>query len=57
MKPDWTSEWSSIYAERPCEPWGEDVAFWAADRMYKLMDAAQPLLEHFWSEERAAMPE
>lgn len=49
VNPDWTSEWSSVYMERPCEPWSEDIASWASEKMDKLIQASQPLLEEFYA--------
>jgi len=52
FKPDWTQEWSAVYVERLCEPWTQDIALWASEMMNKLMEAAQPLLDEFWSREQ-----
>jgi hypothetical protein len=30
------------------EPWTEDVARWAAEKMHKLIPVAQPLIDQFY---------
>ena len=54
VNPDWTSEWSSVYIERPCEPWSDDIAIWASKKMYALTEMTQPILDEFWSKEKKA---
>lgn len=49
--PNWTLRWSSVYVERSCEPWSEDIVHWAADKMHKLIQVAQPLIEEFYSKQ------
>jgi hypothetical protein len=54
VNPDWTSEWSSVYIERSCEPWSDDIAIWASKKMHALTQVVQPILDDFWSKERKA---
>jgi hypothetical protein len=51
VEPDWTPRWSSVHIERSCEPWSDDVATWASDKMCKLIHTARPILDDFWSKE------
>jgi hypothetical protein len=49
LQPDWGSRWSSVFIKRSREPWSEDVARWAAEKMHTLMEKVQPLLDDFFA--------
>lgn len=46
------SKWYAVFIERPCEPWSEDLARWASEKMYELIEVAQPLLDEFYAKSR-----
>jgi hypothetical protein len=52
FNPDWGEKWASVYLRRPAEPWTEDVAQWAAEKMHRLIPVGQSLIDRFY-EERA----
>jgi hypothetical protein len=50
-KRDFGSDWSSLFVERLCEPWTDEIAHWAAQKMDTLVQLVQPLIDQFFKED------
>jgi hypothetical protein len=57
FKEDWGEKWASVYLQNLAEPWSEEIARWAADRMNRLIPVAQPLIDQFYEDrDKASIP-
>jgi hypothetical protein len=45
---DWGDRWASVYLRKLAEPWTQDVAQWAAEKMHQLIPVAQSLIDQFY---------
>jgi hypothetical protein len=42
-------KWSAVFIRKPCLPWTDDIAKWAAKKMEKLITAVEPLLQAYFA--------
>jgi hypothetical protein len=42
-------DFTAAYVAKSCEPWNEEIAKWAAEKMDKLIKAAEPLINDYYS--------
>jgi len=45
FEPDRGPKWAYACARRNCEPWSDEIAKWAAEKMVALMGCVEPLLQ------------
>jgi hypothetical protein len=45
---EWGDHYSSVFVRRPCLPWTDEIAEWAAKNMEKLITTVEPLLQTYF---------